>query len=56
MKIEMTLMPGYVMQVLDEEACQIDSARPEPHSRYKVVDPEGHEDWLCGYDIRVVTP
>ena len=54
MKIEMTLMPGYVMEVLAEEACETDTGRPDPHSQYKVIDPDGNEDWLCAYDIRVV--
>ena len=27
-----------------------------PHSRYKIIDPEGNKDWLCAYDIRVIEP
>jgi len=52
--IEHALMPGFRMQVLDTEPCETDSARPEPHLSYQIVDPEGCEDWLCGYDVRKV--
>ena len=38
------------MQILEVKDCETDSARPEPHSQYKVIDPEGNEDWICGYD------
>ena len=55
MKIEHELMPGFVMEVLAQKPCETDSARPDPHQQYKVIDPLGNEDWLCGYDARVVT-
>jgi hypothetical protein len=51
--IEHTLMPGFPMQVQDTKACEIDSARPEPHLQYKITDPEGTEDWLCAYDVQL---
>jgi hypothetical protein len=38
------------MTILDVKDCETDYARPEPHSQYKVIDPEGNEDWICGYD------
>ena len=53
--IEFDLMPGFPMEVLDTKDCETDSARPEPHLTYKVVDPEGNEDWLCGHDVHRVS-
>jgi hypothetical protein len=38
------------MTVLDVKDCETDYSRPEPHSQYKVIDPDGNEDWICGYD------
>ncbi len=38
------------MTVLEVKDCETDYARPVPHSQYKVIDPEGNEDWVCGYD------
>jgi hypothetical protein len=26
-------------------------SREEKHLAYKITDPEGNEDWLCGYDV-----
>ncbi|MCW2898842.1 MAG: hypothetical protein JWO67_1107 [Streptosporangiaceae bacterium] len=49
--IEHELMPGMRMKVLDTSGCETDSARPEPHQMYKVIDPGGSEDWLCAYDV-----
>lgn len=50
--IEHRLLPGFTMQVLDTRDCETDSARPEPHLAYKVIDPEGSEDWLCAHDVQ----
>lgn len=52
--IEYNLMPGFRMQVLDVQDCEEDWSRPGPHKRYKVVDPVGNEDWLCGHDVYLV--
>jgi hypothetical protein len=38
------------MTVLEVKDCETDYSRPEPHAQYKVIDPEGVEDWICGYD------
>lgn len=53
--IEHTLMPGFSMVVQQAQTCELDFARPEPHLRYRIVDPEGNEDWLCAYDVRKVS-
>lgn len=50
-KIEHNLMPGFPMAVLETRNCETDFARPEPHQQYKIVDPEGNEDWLCAFDV-----
>jgi hypothetical protein len=50
-KIEHNLMPGFVMVIEGMDSCEIDGARPEPHMKYKVHDPEGNVDWLCAYDV-----
>jgi len=42
--------------VLDVKKCETDYGRPEPHRQYKVTDPEGNEDWVCGYDAKAATP
>jgi hypothetical protein len=49
--IEHELMPGFAMRVQDTRECETDAARPEPHSAYKITDPDGNEDWLCAYDV-----
>jgi hypothetical protein len=49
-RIEHKIMPGFPMKVLDTDDCETDGARPEAHQRFKVIDPEGNEDWLCAYD------
>ncbi len=40
-----------LMPVQDTRPCETDGARPEKHLAYKITDPEGNEDWLCGYDV-----
>jgi hypothetical protein len=50
--IEHRLMPGFTMTVLDTRECETDFGRPGVHLAYKVADPEGNEDWLCGYDVQ----
>lgn len=55
MKIEHKDMPGFVMEVLKEKPCLGDERLyGENHSSYKVIDPEGQEDWLCSLDVRIV--
>ena len=54
MQIEHLLMPGFTMDVLGEEPCEVDASRPTPHQRYRVIDPEGNEDWVCAYDARTL--
>lgn len=49
--IEHKLMPGFPMTVQEAAECETDGARPEPHSKYRITDPDGNEDWLCGYDV-----
>ena len=41
------------MEVLEAKDCETDYARPEPHAQYRVIDPEGNEDWICGYDAEM---
>lgn len=48
------LMPAFRMRVLDVRPCETDWNRSEPHSALQIVDPDGTEDWLCAYDVRVV--
>lgn len=50
-KIEHDLMPGFVMEVRGTAPCEEDFARPTPHSKYLVTDPEGNDDELCAYDV-----
>lgn len=52
--IEHMLLPGYSMVVLEVGECEITVPRQTPHNRYKIVDPENKEDWLCAYDVRKV--
>ncbi len=52
--IEHKLLPGYLMRVKAVSQCEVDSSRPKPHNRYNITDPEGNDDWLCGYDVRKV--
>lgn len=47
--IEHKLLPGFVMEVLEVEPCD-----PPDHPSYRIVDPEGHSDWLCSKDVRLV--
>lgn len=51
-KIEHNLMPGFVMEVLEIDECEVDSVRSEQHFSYRIIDPDGQNDWLCGYDVR----
>ena len=53
-EIEHDLMPGFVMKIQGVGPCETDGARPEKHSTFKITDPEGEEDWLCGYDVHPV--
>ena len=52
--IEHRLMAGFRMKVEGLEPCATGPDRPEPHSAYKITDPEGNEDSLCAYDVRKV--
>lgn len=52
--IEFLLMPGVPMTVLAIEPCPQNPPRGGPHESYKVVDPEGREDWVCEHDVRRV--
>ncbi len=57
MKLQFNASPLlWTFDDLDTEPCETDSARPETHDQYKVIDPEGNEDWLCAYDVTVVEP
>lgn len=49
-RIEHVLVPGFVMPVLDTRPCET----PD-HLAYKVIDPEGAEDWLCAHDVRAAS-
>ena len=51
-RIEHKLLPGFQMEVLEIEPC--DTTTTPPHDQYRLVDPEGREDWLCGHDVRRV--
>jgi len=48
-------LPGYPMTVHAVRPCETSGPRSEPHSSYEVTDPEGNQDWLCGWDVRKVT-
>lgn len=50
--IEHRLMPGFTMTVKDTRPRETDPNRPEEHLAYKVTDPEGNDDWLCGHDVQ----
>jgi hypothetical protein len=50
--IEHKLMPGFVMVIAEAGPCENGPGRDEPHSRYRITDPYGTDDWLCGYDVR----
>lgn len=50
--IEHRLVPGFTMPVRETAGCETDPARPEPHLKYKVIDPEGNTDWVCAYDVQ----
>lgn len=50
--IEHRLMPGFPMPVQETRECETDSNRSEPHLAYKITDPDGNVDWLCGYDVQ----
>lgn len=52
MKIRFNLMPSYVMDVLETSTCE----GGEDHAMYRVIDPEGNEDWVCGNDVTVIEP
>jgi hypothetical protein len=54
-KIEHNLMPGFTMTVLAVKSCETDGTRNVGHDQFRVIDPEGNEDWLCAYDVRVVS-
>jgi hypothetical protein len=50
------LMPAAVWSgpILETKPCETDSARPEEHLQYRVIDPGGSEDWLCAHDVQLV--
>ena len=50
-RVEHDQMPGFVMTVQEVKDCETDGNRSQPHSQYKITDPEGNEDWLCAYDV-----
>lgn len=50
--IEHKLLPGFGMTIQEVAPCPQDQGRPLPHNSFRIVDPEGEEDWLCGYDVR----
>jgi hypothetical protein len=52
--IEHNLMPGFPMTVLATKPCETDANRPVRHEAYKIIDPEGNEDWLCAADVHEV--
>lgn len=53
-KIEHKLVPGFQMGVLAIEPCPQNPPLGGPHDSYRIIDPEGHEDWLCAHDVRKV--
>ena len=55
-RIEHVLVPGFAMTVLAVEPCKPpeDHGGASVHDQYKVIDPEGCEDWLCAHDVRKV--
>jgi hypothetical protein len=53
-RIEHKMLPGLILAVQEVKDCELDGARPEPHSQYRVLGPDGNTDWLCAYDCRAV--
>ncbi len=53
-RVEHRLLPGYLMRVKDIAPCEMDSARPQAHSKYNVRDPAGNRYWVCACDVRKV--
>lgn len=51
MKIEHKYFPGFVMEVLEEGKCP---SGVDAHKAYRIIDPEGEEDWLCEDDVEIV--
>ena len=49
-RIAHKLLRGFSMEVLAVEPCEV-AAGQEPHDSYKIIDPEGAEDWLCAHDV-----
>jgi hypothetical protein len=54
-KIEHDLLPGFVMAVREVKPCETDGDRSQVHDQFLVTDPEGNDDWLCGYDVSPVS-
>jgi hypothetical protein len=52
--IEHKHLTGFAMVIEAVAPCETDTARPQPHNSFQIVDPEGNLDWLCGYDVRPV--
>jgi hypothetical protein len=50
--IGMDLIPDalWTGPVLEVRECETNGGRQIPHSSFRVLDPEGIEDWLCAYD------
>lgn len=53
--IECDFVPGFRTEVLAGEPCETDAHRTEAHNRYQVIDPEGNKDWLCAYEVCIVS-
>ena len=53
--IEHFALPGFRMRVRQVEPCERTGQRSDPHLSYLVTDPEGNDDWLCGWDVRAVS-
>ncbi len=50
-RIAHNLVPDFVMEVLEAQPCEQGTGA---HSSYRIIDPEGQEDWLCEYDVHKV--
>lgn len=45
--------PSFAMEVLKIKPC-ITEPKGGPHKAYKIKDPEGRKDWVCGLEVKLV--
>jgi len=52
--IEYRHLPGFRMKVLRVKPCDAEFSGNDVHVKYKIRDPEGKIDWLCGKDCIII--